>query len=339
MTKQKKNSFTPDLLTGRLTETDAKRYFSRFGWFAFAMLLLTTLFQMIIDVIVYYCFPAFYGHFLFAEILSFVPLYCLALPLAGLILRPLPTVVPLKAKMGAGKWFCGLCICITLMLGGNYISQIILTFFQTLRGDIMENPVEQVVNSMPLWATFVFVVILAPILEELFFRGIVCKKLLAVGEGYAIVISAALFGLFHGNFFQLFYAFALGCFFAFIYVKTGKLINSILYHMAINFLGGFVAPLILRFIDLDGFLEGDINISQILENIIPLLGLLWYELLMYGMAIAGIVLIIKNLRQFKPQAGLLPPPEKGRVSVVLLNVGVAAAITVFSLTLVSSLLM
>lgn len=332
------NTFTPDPLTGRLTENDAKRYFSRFGWFAFAMLMLTTLFQTVLDVIVYYVFPSFYGHFMFYEILSFVPLYCLALPLCELILRPLPTVVPLKAKMGAAKWFYGLCICIALMLGGNYISQTILTFFQAIRGNDMQNPVEQVVNSMPLWATFIFVVILAPILEELFFRGIVCKKLLAVGEGYAIVLSAAFFGLFHGNFFQLFYAFALGCFFAFIYIKTGKLINSILYHMAINFLGGFVAPLILRFIDLDAILAGEISFELLLDNVLPLLGLLWYELFMYGTAIAGLVILIKNLSLFKPQAGLLPPPEKGRVSVVLLNTGVAAAITVFSLTLVRSVI-
>ena len=60
---------------------------------------------------------------------------------------------------------------------------------------------------------------------------------------------------------------------------------------------------------------------------------------MYGMAIAGLVILIKNLSLFKPQAGLLPPPEKGRISVVLLNVGVAAAITVFSLSLVSSLIL
>ena len=58
------------------------------------------------------------------------------------------------------------------------------------------------------------------------------------GEGTAIVLSGVAFGLFHGNLSQFFYAAFLGCMFAFLYVRTGRILYPILLHAAINLLGG-----------------------------------------------------------------------------------------------------
>ena len=328
--------FVPNIVTGRLSEEDAKRYFSRFGWFVFAYFLINIIAQNAIALIVYYVFPKFYFHYLFAELLSFVPNYLIALPLAYAIVRPLPSEISMKEKMSVGHIFCGFCISMTLMMVGNYISQIFIGVFQVMRGSVLQNPVEAAVASMPLWMNFLSIVVLAPVLEELVFRGLMCKKLLVLGEGYAIILSAAVFALCHGNFFQLFYAFTLGCFFAFIYVKTGKLVYTVFFHMAINFLGGFVAPWLMSFIDASDLVNGELMISA--DNILQYLALMWYELIALGAAIFGLVLLIKKRRQFTVHTGILPPPEKRGVSCVLLNSGVAAAITIFALTLVGSLL-
>jgi len=327
-------TFTPDLLTGRLSEDDAKRYFARFGWFAFTLFLVNSAVQILLVNVIYYVFPSFYSSYLFSNLLSIIPLYCIALPISYIIIRPLPLVKPIKEKMSVGAWVGGLCICLALMIAGNYVANIFIMFFQTALGSPLTNPVELAVSGTPWWVDLVFVVILAPILEEILFRGICTKRLLMVGEGYAIILSSAFFALCHGNFFQIFYAFALGCFFSFIYVKTGKLIYSILYHMLINFLGGFIAPLILESIDLDALLE---NFAITQNNIFPLIALAWYELITIGGAIAGIVLICKNYKEFKPQSGLLPPPEGKGASCVMLNAGIAAAIAIFALTLFGSL--
>ena len=328
-------SFTPDLLTGRLSEDSAKQYFSRFGWFAFALFLINSLVQVAVVNLVYYFFPTLYSHYLFSNLLSIIPLYCVALPIAYQILRSLPLVEPIKEKMSVKDFFSGFCICLALMIAGNYIANIFIMFFQNSMGSILMNPVESAVSGTPWWVDLVFVVILAPMLEEILFRGICTKRLLMVGEGYAIIISSAFFALFHGNFFQLFYAFALGCFFSFIYVKTGKLIYSIIYHMLINFLGGFVAPLILEYIDVEAMLEG---FSLTSENLFPLLALAWYELITIGGAIVGIVIICKKYKEFKPQSGLLPPPEGKGASCVMLNAGIAAAVAIFALTLFGSII-
>ena len=328
--------FVPSIVTGRLSEADAKAYFSRFGWFVFVYFLINSLLQSAFAITVYYLLPSFYTHYLFAEFLSFVPNYLLALPLAYTIVRPLPSDVPMKEKMGAKELAIGFCICWALMMVGNYISQFVIGVFQAMRGGGIENPLATAVSGMPMWANLLFVVVLAPVLEELVFRRLMCKKLLVIGEGYAIVLSSAAFALCHGNFYQLFYAFTLGCFFAFIYVKTGRIIYTIIYHMAVNFLGGFVAPLLVEWLsDTSGELEGLIISAG---NLVPYIVYMWYSFMSIGLAVFGIVIIIKKRREFSIHEGLLPPPEKKGASCVLLSGGVAASIALFALTLLGSLM-
>lgn len=331
-----KLKFVPELTTGCLSEQDAKRYFSRIGWFAFAYYLINVLIVNTVAIIVAMLAPDIYSHYLFSELLSFIPSYAIALPIAYLIIRPLPTVAPDKENLKPSHWLCGLCISISLMMVGSYVSNIILSVFSNILGNISENPVEQMVDSSPMWVTVIFVVIVAPILEELLFRGILCKKLLVLGEGYAIIISSAFFALCHGNFYQLFYAFALGCFFSFIYVKTGKLIYSILYHMCVNLLGSVITPFFMKLIGYDELLSEDLVLNS--KNLLSFLGLIWYEFLIMGITIFGIIIIITKWRKFKTEAGLLPPPREKAASCVLLNSGTAAAIALFAFTLLLSLI-
>lgn len=76
--------------------------------------------------------------------------------------------------------------------------------------------------------------ILVPILEELMFRKFLIDHLCKYGVSAAILLSGLVFGLYHGNFSQFFYAFGLGIVFGAIYAHTGKLIYTILLHMAVN---------------------------------------------------------------------------------------------------------
>ena len=74
------------------------------------------------------------------------------------------------------------------------------------------------------------------------------------------------------------------------------------------------------------------------SNIFGVLGLVWYEIITYGLAIAGIVILFKQRTKIHLGAGLLPPPEGKGVSCVLLNAGVAAAIAVFAVTMLLSIM-
>ena len=79
----------------------------------------------------------------------------------------------------------------------------------------------------------------APIIEEFIFRKLLIDKIAPHGEGIAIITSAMLFGLMHGNFGQFFLAFFLGLLFAIIYVKT----RNIKYTMGLHFMINTVASL------------------------------------------------------------------------------------------------
>jgi membrane protease YdiL (CAAX protease family) len=52
--------------------------------------------------------------------------------------------------------------------------------------------------------------IIAPIFEEFIYRGAILRSLEKYGKRFAILISATLFGLMHGNFYQIFMAIGVG---------------------------------------------------------------------------------------------------------------------------------
>ncbi|MDE5577685.1 MAG: CPBP family intramembrane metalloprotease [Oscillospiraceae bacterium] len=77
-------------------------------------------------------------------------------------------------------------------------------------------------------------VILAPIGEELVYRGIVLRCTARISQRFAIFLSAFIFGIMHGNPYQFVLGFLLGIPMAMITIKTGSLIPSIICHMSAN---------------------------------------------------------------------------------------------------------
>ena len=108
------------------------------------------------------------------------------------------------------------------------------------------NAVEEMAEqSSGLYLTLV-ASLLAPVCEELLFRKFLIDGLYGLGERTAVLVSAFLFALSHGNLFQFFYTLFAGLFFAYIYVRTGNILNSILLHMTVNLMGGLIPAMLLR---------------------------------------------------------------------------------------------
>lgn len=81
----------------------------------------------------------------------------------------------------------------------------------------------------------VYVVILAPIIEELMLRGILFGRLRqGIPFVAANILQAAVFGIYHWNIIQGIYAFALGLLLGYIYERTRTLLAPILVHIFIN---------------------------------------------------------------------------------------------------------
>lgn len=88
-----------------------------------------------------------------------------------------------------------------------------------------------------LWVGLICYGIIAPIAEELLFRGILYGSLRRMRKPFlAAVISAALFGVYHGNFVQGIYAFVMGCLIVYIYEYFGGFRYAVGVHMAANLL-------------------------------------------------------------------------------------------------------
>ena len=92
-----------------------------------------------------------------------------------------------------------------------------------------------VFESVSLPVLTVYVGLLAPIAEELIFRGLLYRRLRAhLGIGWAIGISSALFGVFHGNMIPFLYGAALGIFLALLYERSGRILVPVLAHVFCN---------------------------------------------------------------------------------------------------------
>ncbi len=78
-------------------------------------------------------------------------------------------------------------------------------------------------------------VIAAPVLEELIFRGLIFKRLRTYTRFIpAAMISAAIFGIYHGYVVQGIYAFCLGFLMCLVYERTHTIIGPMVFHAAAN---------------------------------------------------------------------------------------------------------
>jgi len=80
---------------------------------------------------------------------------------------------------------------------------------------------------------FVLVVI-APIFEEIWVRGIMFDALKPYGTGMAIIISSLIFGFMHGNLYMFFYTTALGFALGYVRYATNSLFTVTVLHAMVN---------------------------------------------------------------------------------------------------------
>ena len=138
-----------------------------------------------------------------------------------------------------------------------------------------------------------------------------------------------MFGLFHGNLNQFIYAFVLGVFLAFLYVKTGNLKITIALHMLINFMGGAVSTWLMRLVDLDEYIRlvggnnAEAMAAFLRDNMLGLFGYLCLLIFLIGVTLAGLTLLIVFLakRRFTFQKGSVVIPRGKRFSAVMVNAG------------------
>lgn len=225
---------------------------------------------------------------------SDVAQYLIALPLAMLVLRRTPAVETRKFTMSLRQFGGFFAVSVPIMYAGSYIG---LVASALISGGKAENRIADIVAGGNVWETLLFVVFLAPVVEEWLFRKQIIDRLRVYGEKRAIVFSALAFALFHMNMFQFFYAFGLGLVFGYMYVRTSKLRYNILLHMLVNFQGSVVALwLEKQLVDASGnMIDVDKLTNQELSKMpigFVLAGI--YGMFMLAMLVIGIILLVRR---------------------------------------------
>jgi len=156
------------------------------------------------------------------------------------------------------------------------------------------------------------------LVEEFAMRGVVLGSLRRFGDGFAIFVSAALFGLMHGNLVQAPFAFVVGLGLGYITVVSGSMWPAITVH----FLNNFLATV------LNEFMSGMAPSLFTLANIV-------YALLMLSIGIFGAVLLIR----LKPESFRLSAADshisvKGRVGIFSATPLMILTFAVFAFTMI-----
>ena len=214
--------------------------------------LFTSLLQLLAVELIARTAPQLMDYSWYSWVLSMIPLYAIAMPLSLLFYRSEPASPPSPKRSIGFPVFLGLlAICFALTYAGNLIGQFLNMIIGRFTGTPPANNLQEITLSSPLWTNLLFCGILAPIMEEIFYRKLLIDCLRCFGDLPAILISGLLFGLIHGNFYQFFYAALIGLLFGAIYLYTGKIRYTVALHMCINLVGGVYSVEMLKRIDLD----------------------------------------------------------------------------------------
>ncbi len=178
----------------------------------------------------------------------------------------------------APVFFCLLCF----LAGAQMVSSLWIMLLETvlnLFGRSAMDILESVSGDSDTFSMFLYSTILAPISEEILFRGFVLRSLRPFGKRFAILGSAFLFAIFHGNLLQAPYAFLAGLVLGYAAVEY-----SITWATVLHIFNNLVlADLLTR-----------------LLNVMPTMAADIFSLLLFGsFAAASVVILTRKRREIK----------------------------------------
>ena len=128
------------------------------------------------------------------------------------------------------------------LMGVALLLNIIISLTGIAEGDSTFNKVNEVFSGANLPMQMLYIVIAAPLMEELVVRGMIYTRIKKFyGVGIALMTSALIFGAMHGNITQGIYATLLGLCLAGIYELTADIWICFFMHAAANFGSLFIS--------------------------------------------------------------------------------------------------
>ncbi len=135
--------------------------------------------------------------------------------------------------------------------GGCLVANYITVFLRTIAEGIgiysdytaLDDPK----STLDVIMIFICSSIIPPLVEEFAMRGVLMQSLRKYGNVFAIVASALMFGIFHGNAVQMPFAFLCGLIIGYAVIATESLWTGIIIHALMNSMSGISSALIYYF--------------------------------------------------------------------------------------------
>ena len=181
------------------------------------------------------------------------------------------TIWEQKKSMTWGSFFALLAV----FISGQALYQLLtplLEWLFSLVGISLEDSIAAATGDADSFSLFLYVGLLAPIWEEILFRGFVMRRLQPFGKKFAIIASALLFGLYHANVVQSPYAFAVGLVLGYVAMEY-----SVLWAMVLHMINN------LTLSD---------TIGRLVQNLPVMVQEITFLVLIWGCALAAVVILI-----------------------------------------------
>lgn len=255
--------------------------------------------------------------------ISSISIWITKYPVAAWMMRKLPSTKNEKAHLSGKEFVSCIFLIFAAMYVFNWLGAVIYSVFRMIIGKEATSIVAEMVSESNYVAIFIFMVIGAPVIEELFFRKLLIDKTLACQKKTAVLASALIFALVHGNFQQSLYTFFMGLLLAFLYVKTANIVYPILLHMIINFFGGFLSKYTMEQLPIDIMQASEEEIAAaLMTGGEDFAGFLLYVAIVVAFTLIGVILWIKNRKKFKLEEERKPEEKReNSLKVIMANPG------------------
>lgn len=223
-----------------------EKFFSKIGLDYLIFGLAALLFQIVLVNLIGAVNIDLINDFNTLTILSAICNYILPFPILIYLMRKIDSQKLETENINITQFIVYISITLTLMWIGNIIGLAITAGLGALFHSEISNPVQTLINSSDIMLNLLLVSIIGPIFEEIFFRKLLIDRTIKYGARVSIILSAIIFAFFHGNLNQFFYAFLIGGFFAYVYIKTGKITYTIILHIIVNLMGSVVSLFVVE---------------------------------------------------------------------------------------------
>ena len=181
-----------------------------------------------------------------------------------------------RNTMKAGSFFMLLCV----FISAQSVVQLTVVWMERFFG-IFDIPIMEALENVSVsgdsLSMFLYLCIVGPLFEEIVFRGFVLRTLQPYGRRFAILASAFLFGLYHGNILQTPFAFVVGLILGYVTLEY-SLVWAVLLHTFNN--------LIL----------GD-TLVRVMDLLPPWIGELLFALIIWGSFLAAVIILLAKRKQ------------------------------------------